>query len=51
MCCDNNGAEGQPNGVCEDCGEPTVDGETKEHCNYSPVDCQTCGLARCNQSC
>lgn len=51
MCCDNSGEEGEPDGVCPDCGEPTVDGYTKDHCNYSPLACETCGWAPCDQSC
>lgn len=51
MCCDNSGEPGEPNGICEECGEPTVDGCTKDHCNYSSVECQTCGWAPCDESC
>jgi hypothetical protein len=39
------------NGQCPDCGEFTVDGAAKEGCDYSPVDCETCGSAPCDQSC
>lgn len=61
MCCDNSGASSGyytkdgwvslVDGKCPDCGEDTVDGETTEHCNYSSVECQTCGWAPCDQSC
>ena len=61
MCCDNSGASGGYwkdrsfvsliNGVCEDCGEDTVDGETTDHCNYSSVECTTCGWAPCDGAC
>lgn len=43
--------EYKPNGECEDCGEPTYDGEAWEICSYSPVECNTCGSAPCDQSC
>jgi hypothetical protein len=50
MCCDswNNGT---PNGECPDCGAPTVDGEAATGCHYSPVSCETCGDAPCDDSC
>lgn len=51
MCCDNSGEEGEPNGECPKCGQPTVDGYTKDHCNYSPVECHECGWAPCDGSC
>ena len=37
---------------CPDCGEDVdEDGDALEGCNYSPVDCVTCGAAYCDQSC
>jgi len=39
------------NGTCPECGMPTVDGQAWTGCNYSPVDCQVCGSATCDQSC
>lgn len=39
------------NGVCPDCGEPTVDGLALEYCNYSPTLCHTCEHSPCDQSC
>lgn len=51
MCCDNIGAEGEPNGECPNCGEPTVDGESTEICSYSPLCCSTCGHRYCDGSC
>ena len=39
------------NGKCPDCGMETVDGAAAEGCNYSPVDCETCGFAPCDDSC
>ena len=43
--------DNEVNGVCPDCEEPTVDGEAKEGCQYSPVACETCGWAPCDGSC
>lgn len=51
MCCEPQGAQGAPDDVCPDCGEPTVEGETKEKCGYSTTLCPTCGWAPCDQSC
>ena len=53
MCCDNSGcSEAEVVGECPDCGEPVdKDGWTHNHCNYSPVDCQTCQHAYCDGSC
>lgn len=51
MCCEPCGAEGKVNGECPECGAPTVDGEAKEICEYSPVDCPVCGSAPCEGSC
>lgn len=42
---------GTPDGECPACGEPTVDGEAAVGCFYSPVDCELCGSAPCDQSC
>lgn len=39
------------NGECEECGEPTIDGDAYECCAYSLVECETCGWQPCNQSC
>lgn len=38
-------------GVCPDCGEPTIDGTAITGCNYSQVDCKTCGASPCDGSC
>lgn len=38
-------------GVCPDCGTETVDGDAAQGCNYSPVECTTCGWSPCDQSC
>lgn len=50
MCCDAWN-EGKPNGECPKCGAPTVDGIAATGCNYSPVQCDKCGDAPCDQSC
>ena len=39
------------NGVCPECGMETVDGEAYEGCYWSPVQCETCGDAPCDESC
>ena len=52
MCCDGwEYDEEQINGVCPDCGIDTVDGHAFTGCNYSSVDCETCGSAICDDSC
>lgn len=52
MCCEPSGYnENEINGVCPDCGEPTVDGDAYECCSYSPVMCDTCGCSPCDQYC
>lgn len=50
MCADGWDS-GKPDGVCPDCGEPTVDGEAAYGCYYSPIICETCGNAPCDESC
>jgi len=52
MCCDNGGSDLPEVGVCPECGGPVdKDGDTVEACNYSSVDCTTCGNAPCDGSC
>ena len=52
MCCAaNDYKEEEINGECPDCGADTVDGEAYEVCSYSPIECETCGYAPCDQSC
>ena len=51
MCCDGWFIDEEPDGICEECGEDTVEGSAPSGCNYSPVRCQTCGDAPCDQSC
>lgn len=52
-CCDGwHPEEGEGvNGVCPDCGEPTVDGYAAEGCYWSPKTCDTCGARPCDGSC
>ena len=38
-------------GVCPDCGYPTVGGKAASSCYWSPVDCETCGRRPCDGSC
>jgi len=38
--------------ICPVCdGEVDEDGDAIQGCNYSPVDCNTCGSAPCDLSC
>lgn len=52
-CCDgwdyskDDGVKGE----CPDCGEEAVDGSAIYGCNYSPVECETCGSAPCDLIC
>jgi len=39
------------NGECPDCGEPTINGDAYDNCDYSPEICKTCGWAPCDESC
>ena len=51
-CCDGwHYDDNEVDGECPDCGCPTVDGQAQEGCNYSPVECKTCGWAPCDLSC
>lgn len=52
MCC-SEGDSGLPAvSVCVDCGEPVdEDGNSLDICTYSPVLCETCNDAPCDQSC
>lgn len=45
--------ETEPNrvGVCDSCGEETVDGEAVSGCYYSPCECKECGWKPCDGSC
>ena len=51
-CCDPAGSYMPEVGECAECGGPVdEDGDTTEACNYSPIVCETCGWAPCDQSC
>lgn len=49
--CSENWDYGEPNGTCENCGEATVDNAAVIGCCWSPVICETCGDAPCDESC
>ena len=52
MCCSNTGySRDEIDGICPDCGEPTVDGCAYDACEYSSIECKTCGYAPCDESC
>jgi len=52
MCCSTSGySKNEIDGVCPDCGEDTCNGNAFESCSYSPVQCETCGSAPCDESC
>lgn len=51
MCSDGWDYDDEINGVCPDCGMTTVDGEASNGCNWSPVNCETCGDSPCDGSC
>jgi hypothetical protein len=53
MCCADGWDHGDAkiNGVCPDCGRPTVDGDAVYGCHYSPILCHTCGFSPCDGSC
>lgn len=51
MCCDRWGTY-EKAGECPDCGmDVDEDGDAIYGCNYSPVLCETCGDAPCDDSC
>ena len=52
MCCEPSGyTKAEIDGECKECGEPTVDGEAYESCDYSPAECGVCGWSPCDGSC
>lgn len=55
MCCSNRytyGDNPQKHGVCPECDEAIdEDGLALDICSYSPVICETCGNAPCDDSC
>lgn len=50
-CSDGWDLESEINGKCQGCGCPTVDGRAAFGCYWSPVICDVCGYAPCDQSC
>lgn len=38
-------------GICPDCEGPLVGDQAASGCSHSPIDCETCGSATCDQSC
>lgn len=51
MCCDGF-QNGKEVGECPDCGAPVdADGDVTSGCNYSPVNCKTCGDRPCDGAC
>ena len=57
MCCDgwdyySENYKAEDIAKCLDCGgDVNSDGYAMSGCNYSPVLCETCGSAPCDQSC
>lgn len=51
-CCDGwSSLASEVNGECPECGMPTVNGYAAYGCGYSPVECETCGHAPCDDYC
>ncbi len=51
-CCDGwSSRQSDVNGECFECGMPTVDGYAAYGCSYSPISCESCGHASCDDSC
>jgi len=54
MCCDgwDNTEYAKEIKECPECGaEVDEDGDALTGCHYSPIGCETCGDAPCDQSC
>ena len=52
MCCEPCNDESTVVGECKECGSPIdCDGDSTTICAYSPVDCEECGSALCDDSC
>lgn len=52
MCCDGTGyTEDKIDGKCEECNQPTVEGEAFVSCGHSEVECKKCGFAPCTGAC
>jgi len=53
MCCEPHGGtkEDGEEGECPVCGAKTYGGVSVDICGYSPMLCEYCGDAPCDQSC
>lgn len=52
MCSENTGyTQKDINGRCEECGEPTVDGDAYDQCAFCSTECKECGHAPCTERC
>jgi len=52
MCCDAVGSEEKMVKECPECGgDVDEDGISGDICGYSPIVCETCGSAPCDDSC
>lgn len=52
MCADGWDNSEDAVGECPECGEKVdSEGDAVVGCNYSPVQCTTCGSRPCDQSC
>ena len=52
MCCEPCGSEEPEVSECDVCGGPTdSEGGSTDICSYSPVECEVCGWAPCDDSC
>lgn len=52
MCCEPINQESTVIGECKECGGPIdIDGDSTDVCAYSPVICEECGCAPCDESC
>lgn len=54
MCWEQNETEElikKSNEVCDECGQPTIDGKAIECCPYSPQQCEKCNWRPCDGSC
>jgi len=52
MCCDpTDYKEDEIDWICFECKAETVDWCAFEACGYSPVECDICWYAPCDQSC
>ena len=38
-------------GICQSCGEETLDGKSIWSCDWSPVECKVCDYRPCDGSC